>query len=373
MKTRQRPSETEMYDALLRRDPCYEGVFVVGVNTTGVFCRPTCPARKPRRDNVAFFPSSRDALAAGFRPCKRCRPLEPHGSPPEWLRPLLEAVEADPGRRWRDFDLRERGLDPARVRRWFLAQHEVTFHAYQRARRLGAALGRIRLGADLTEAAFDAGYESVSAFRDAFAKRFGSTPGSSRGSRPLEVTRLLTPLGPMVAGAVDEGLCLLEFADRRMLETQVRRVSARLGAQPVPGTHPHLDGIDRELREYFAGKLKRFRTPRVLAGTPFQEAVWTGLLAIPHGETRSYDALARSLGRPGAQRAVGRANGDNRIAVVVPCHRVVRSDGSLCGYGGGLWRKQALLDLEQDAGTRRTDAGAAPLGTAPDDEDADGI
>lgn len=340
------PPRAEMLDAFHRRDPAYEGVFVTCVRTTGIFCRPTCPARKPRSENVEFFPAARDALAAGYRPCRRCRPLEPKGQPPDWLRPLIEAVEEEPARRWRDDDLRRRGLEPERVRRWFKAHHGMTFQAYQRTRRLGLAWRSIRDGAGVTDAAFDHGYESESAFREAFERLFGASPAGSRGTVMVTLARVGTPLGPMLAGATDEGLCLLEFADRRMLETQVRRLERRLGARFVPGSHPHLDTAAAELDAYFAGRLKRFSMPLVLDGTDFQRAVWEALLQVPYGTTSSYGDLAAAIGRPTAVRAVGRANGDNRLAIVVPCHRIVGSDGRLVGYGGGLRRKEALLRHE---------------------------
>lgn len=336
-----------MYQALARRDTAYEGVFVVAVRTTGVFCRPTCPARKPKPDNVEFFATTRDALTAGFRPCKRCRPLERGGEPPAWLCGLLADVDQDPARRWTDADLRACAVDPARVRRWFQRHHGMTFHAYQRARRLGAALGRLRNGDDLTRAAFDSGYESLSGFREAFARLFGGPPGGGRNTPTAAVTRIITPLGPMVAAATDDGVCLLEFADRRMLETQLRRVQRTLRCAIAPGEHRHLDRLERELEEYFAGRRNTYTVPLELTGTPFQEAVWAELLRIPYGRTSTYEAIARAIRRPTARRAVGRANGDNRVAIVVPCHRVLRADGTLCGYGGGLWRKRRLLDHER--------------------------
>jgi AraC family transcriptional regulator of adaptative response/methylated-DNA-[protein]-cysteine methyltransferase len=150
----------------------------------------------------------------------------------------------------------------------------------------------------------------------------------------------------VVAGATDEGVCLLEFCDRRMLETQLRRLSRHMDAVYLPGGHPLLDAVARELEAYFGGTLERFSIPLQLPGTPFQRGVWDALREIPYGTTTSYGALARSLGRPAAVRAVARANGDNRVAIVVPCHRVVGADGALTGYGGGLWRKRKLLALE---------------------------
>ena len=163
---------------------------------------------------------------------------------------------------------------------------------------------------------------------------------------PQVATKQLdTPLGPMVAGATDDGVCLLEFSDRPLLPTQLRRVEERLG-RPVAGSHPCLDRLEAQLAEYFAGKRQAFDLPLVLAGTGFQERVWTRLLEVPYGRTISYDELARQAGSPGGSRAAGRANGDNRIAIVVPCHRVIRANGDLGGYGGGLRRKRFLLELE---------------------------
>jgi AraC family transcriptional regulator of adaptative response/methylated-DNA-[protein]-cysteine methyltransferase len=150
-----------------------------------------------------------------------------------------------------------------------------------------------------------------------------------------------------VAGATAEGVCLLEFSDRRMLETQFATLRQRFGRSVVPGNHAFLEQFKEELQCYFARTLTAFTVPLVYPGTPFQEAVWAGLREIPYGKTWSYDELARRVGRPGAQRAVGHANGQNRICIVLPCHRVVNKDGRLGGYGGGLWRKQFLLDLEQ--------------------------
>jgi len=152
----------------------------------------------------------------------------------------------------------------------------------------------------------------------------------------------------MLAVANDQGLCLLEFVDRRGLETQIATLRRRLGCAIFPGENEHLDTIADELSRYFDGEPTRFTVPLVLPGTPFQLKVWHRLRQIPPGETLSYAKLAEVIGRPGAQRAVGRANGDNRIAIVVPCHRVVRSDGTLCGYGGGLWRKKWLLQHERE-------------------------
>jgi AraC family transcriptional regulator, regulatory protein of adaptative response / methylated-DNA-[protein]-cysteine methyltransferase len=341
------PPTDEMLRAFLARDPAYEGVFVTAVRTTGIFCRPTCPARRPRPDHVEFFASPHDAMFAGYRPCRRCRPLETAGEPPAWLLPLLDAVESDPERRWSDADLRAAGLSPERVRRWFAAAHGMTFHAFCRAARLGAALRRIGEGGSVTAAAFDHGWESLSGFTDASRRAFGKPPGqASRRLVPLATRRILTPLGPMVACATDGALCLLEFADRRMLERQLRRLSRRLGATLVPRTNAVLEAAARELEAYFAGRLTTFSVPIDQPGSEFQQAVWAALRAVAFGRTVSYGDLAGSLTPPSHARAVGRANGDNAVAIIVPCHRVVGADGGLTGYGGGLWRKRRLLDHE---------------------------
>ena len=344
------PPTDEMYEALLGRDASYEGIFVVGVRSTGIFCRSTCPARKPARKNVEFFGMASEALFAGYRPCKRCHPMEPAGAVPAWLRTLIAALETDPGRRWLDADLRAAGMDPARVRRWFKANHGMTFHAYQRARRLGLALGQLSLGENLLQTALKHGFESMSGFHEAVQRMTGESPGRTRDTKVVHMTRIPTPLGPMVVGATEKALCLLEFADRRMLETQLNRIQKRLGAVLVPGETEITQQTARQLEAYFDGSLQAFTVPLATPGTTFQQSVWAALQTIPYGKTRSYKEQAQHIQRPTAVRAVARANGDNRIAIIIPCHRVIGSDGTLTGYGGGLWRKQRLLELEGVAG-----------------------
>ncbi len=341
------PSFDEMYSALIKRDSEYEGVFFVGVKTTGVFCRPTCSARKPKRQNVEFYENARNALAAGFRPCRRCRPLEAFGDMPEWMDQLMNDVDKDPSRRWTDAQLSQRGIQPEKLRRWFNRHHGMTFQAYLRSRRLSAAMGQISVGGSVTGAALDNGYQSLSGFRDAFQKWCGSVPNNVKTDEPpIVVNRILSPLGPMIVGATDAGVCLLEFADRRMLESQFKMLVRVTQRRLTTGNHGLIDDVATQLHEYFQGKRHSFDVPLKICGTEFQEKVWKRLLQIPYGETMSYEQLARDIGHRGAQRAVGRANGDNRLAIVVPCHRVIRSDGTLSGYGGGLWRKQRLIDLE---------------------------
>jgi AraC family transcriptional regulator, regulatory protein of adaptative response / methylated-DNA-[protein]-cysteine methyltransferase len=348
------PDDDVLYRALVERDSRFDGIFVAAVKTTGIFCRPTCHARKPRPENVEFFATAREAILHGYRPCRLCNPLGTPGEAPAWLQALTDEVQAHPERRITDRDLAARGIDPARVRRWFQKHHGMTFHAYHRAMRLTQAFGRIRHGDDVASAAFATGYGSLSGFSELFAKETGLTPKQSRSERLVTVTRVLTPLGPMIAGAIDEGICLLEFVDRRMLETQLSRIRKCLRAEILPGTSPYFSVLDLQLAEYFAGTRETFDLPLVLAGTPFQERVWQELRTIPYGVTRSYQEQAEHIGARSAVRAVARANGDNRIAIIVPCHRVIGKNGKLIGYGGGLWRKRYLLDLERHHSDRES-------------------
>jgi AraC family transcriptional regulator, regulatory protein of adaptative response / methylated-DNA-[protein]-cysteine methyltransferase len=345
------PNPDEMYQALVARDASYDGIFFVGVRSTGIFCRPVCPARKPMRRNVDFFPSAREALAHGFRPCKRCHPLQPQGETPEPIRRLIEEIEADPSLRLRDGDLRDRGIEPATVRRWFKRHHRMTFHAYQRARRLANALGALAGGSAVTHAAFDHGFDSISGFQEALRRVTGRSASASRDAVVVRLSRVLTPLGPMLMGTTEAGVALLEFTDRRMLSTQLQRLARRLKCAFAPGSTDAGRQLEAELAAYFDGALREFRTPLQPAGTEFQQRVWQVLKSIPYGETRSYGEQARLLGMPSAVRAVARANGDNPLAIVVPCHRVIGADDKLTGYGGGLWRKRWLLHHEQE---RRT-------------------
>jgi AraC family transcriptional regulator of adaptative response/methylated-DNA-[protein]-cysteine methyltransferase len=333
--------------AVRQRDASYDGIFFVGVRTTGIFCRPSCPAKTPLARNRQYFATAQEALLVGYRACKRCRPLDTNGRPPGWVQRLLSEVEQAPRKRLTDADLRARAIDPARARRYFVRHYGMTFQAYCRGRRMGKALEQIRQGATLDEVALGYGYESHSGFRDAFTRTFGRAPGRSRTADCVVVDWVESPLGLLLIAAKEQGLCLLEFTDSRTLAAQLAALPKLFTCAIVPGNHEHIAKLKHELAQYFAGRLKAFTLPLLYPGSPFQQAVWEQLLQIPYGETQSYEAMACAVGAPGAQRAVGRANGQNRIAIVIPCHRVVNKDGRLGGYGGGLWRKQSLLDLER--------------------------
>ena len=345
----QLPPAQEMERAYQNRDASYDGIFFLGVRSTGIFCRPSCPARKPFARNVQYFSTSKEAIFAGYRPCKRCRPLMSAGTMPEWAKSLLEKVESDPTARFSDQVLRSEGVDPTRARRFFQKTYGMTFQAYSRGRRLANALEQIRLGKDLDDVALGYGYNSHSGFREAFSRTFGDAPGRSRNSDCIVTTWIESPLGPLVAGATAKGICLLEFTDRRMLEGQFAVLRKHFNCSIVPGENAHLKKLRAELDKYFNGTLKHFTVPLVYPGTEFQQKVWNELRRIPFGTTVSYEDIARAIGSTRAVRAVGHTNGLNRIAIVIPCHRVVNKSGKLGGYGGGVWRKQKLLTLEQDS------------------------
>jgi AraC family transcriptional regulator of adaptative response/methylated-DNA-[protein]-cysteine methyltransferase len=341
------PPLKEMEQAIRERDASYDGIFFIGVKTTGIFCRPSCRAKTPLARNREYFATAQEALQAGYRPCKRCRPLDTNGQPPDWVRRLLGEVERQPSVRLSDADLRARGIDPARARRFFVQHYGMTFQAYCRGRRMGTALEQLRQGADLDDVALGNGYESHSGFREAFLKTFGQPPGQCREADCLVMDLIESPVGPLLVAARADGVGVLEFTDRRVLDQQLATLRRQFGGGLVPGRHRYLEQLREELAEYFAGTRTEFQVPVVYPGTHFQQRVWDRLREIPYGQTLSYEALACAIGEPGAQRAVGRANGQNRIAIVIPCHRVVNKNGQLGGYGGGLWRKEFLLNLER--------------------------
>lgn len=348
-------SAARMYRALVEKDADFDGRLFVGVKTTGIFCRPTCSARKPLAENVEFFATARQAMFAGYRSCKRCRPMEDVAaarSAPSWLVDLKREADDTPTLRVRDGDLRARGLDPSTVRRVFQAHYGSTFQQYARARRMGLALSAVRAGKPLGEAKMRSGLGSDSGFREAFTRLFGEAPARGSETLLLMARWIETPLGAMLALADDAGLRVLDFVDRRGLERQITRVRARLKCVIVPGPHRYLDAIERELAKYFAGESwlgqrgQALSVPLAADGTPFQRDVWAELQRIPLGETRSYGRQAASIGKPDAVRAVARANGENFLSLVIPCHRVIGASGDMTGYGGGIWRKQWLLDHE---------------------------
>lgn len=336
-----------MYDASFNKNPEFEGVFWMGVKTTGIFCRPTCPARKPKFENVEFFNNTKDAILKGYRPCKVCKPLENPKETPDFIQKLLNELTENPALKLKDYDLVERGWEPATVRRWFLKNHGMTFHAFQRMFKINSAFKKLQSGENIVDAAFDSGYQSLSGFNESFKNIFGVSPKNSKSEKVVDLKRIETPLGTMIACADENGICMLEFSDRKALPTELKEISKYFNANIIQGENPHFKVLEEELEEYFKVKRKDFTVPLSPVGTEFQKNVWEVLRKIPYGTTRSYQEQAKILGNPKAVRAVANANGLNKISIIIPCHRVIGSDGKLTGYGGGIWRKQKLLELEK--------------------------
>jgi AraC family transcriptional regulator, regulatory protein of adaptative response / methylated-DNA-[protein]-cysteine methyltransferase len=336
----------EYYQALIDKNTEYEGIFYVGVKTTGIFCRPTCPARKPKFENCKFFETPKQALLASFRPCQRCQPLSRPNQVSSIIQTLVNTVEKNPEKRWKEQDFRELAIDTSTARRQFKKRFGMTFVEYARARRMGIAMKQIREGNTIIDTQISTGYESSSGFRNAFSKIMGAAP-TRASPQILKAAWLDTRLGPMIAIADDNGLYLLEFIDRRGLEREVERLRKKLRTAIIPGETSVIKSIESELTHYFEGKDLVFNTPIHFTGSPFQKMVWERLRKIPPGETRSYLEIAKSINMPTACRAVAQANGANPLVIIVPCHRVINTNGELGGYSGGVVRKQWLLEHER--------------------------
>lgn len=335
------------YQALLNRDSGYVGIFYVGVKTTSVFCIATCRARKPKKENVEFYTTFKEALDAGFRPCKICKPTEnAHQAPPQ-VEKAIDLVRDNPKSKISDYQLQENDISPILVRRWFKKQYGITFQAYQRMYRINSALEELKSGKKSLETAYSTGYESLSGFGYMFKKVIGASPKNSATDSVILVDRVTTPLGPMFVCATERGICLLEFVDRRMLETEFKDLQRLLGAKIISGENKHIKQAKKEIIEYFSGTRKTFDVKLDAPGTVFQKQVWQVLSTIKYGTTITYQKQAQEIENPNAVRAVASANGYNRISIIVPCHRVIGKNGKLTGYGGGLERKRWLLEHER--------------------------
>ncbi|PZN96079.1 MAG: methylated-DNA--[protein]-cysteine S-methyltransferase [Alphaproteobacteria bacterium] len=353
--------------ALQRRDRSYDGVFFTCVKTTGIYCRPVCPARPPLPKNCVFVATAAEAVAAGFRACKRCRPESAPGSP-AWngsaasVRRALTLIDSgalDAGESPAAVELLgdKLGVGARQVRRLFAKHLGVSPVAVAQAKRLAAAVRLIDAGRmPMAEIAAAAGFGSVRRFNEVFAVVHGETPAGRRrrtsgaAAMQLTLTRYQAPaFEVLVVTDADGVLRALDFSD---FEERMHRLLARhYGAYALvdgPAPAPVAAALDA----YFAGDLAALDAlPVATGGTPFQKSVWAALRRIPAGQTSGYGALAALLGKPGAARAVGLANGSNPIGIVVPCHRVIGANGTLTGYAGGVERKAWLLDHEK-AGNR---------------------
>jgi AraC family transcriptional regulator of adaptative response/methylated-DNA-[protein]-cysteine methyltransferase len=328
--------------AFMRRDRAWDGRVMGAVKSTGIYCKPSCPARRPKRENVEFFASGAEAKAAGYRPCLRCKPDEVGRDARAVARAveIIEAAEEQP----QLAQLAEAvGYAPHHFQRLFTRAVGVSPAAYARATRIKRAERHLEENERVTDAIYDAGYQSPSGFYTDAKERLGMTPSAWRDGGRGETIRWTTfdsPLGEMLIAATSKGICRLTFDDS---EASLRRQFPNATIMKDVGG----------MRELVEGALTAIERPAAapelpidVAGTAFQERVWRELRKIPLGETRSYAEIAAAIGAPKAVRAVGTANGDNHVCVLIPCHRVIRSDGSLGGYGGGLDRKKKLLAAE---------------------------
>lgn len=341
----------EYYEALVAKNSNYDGIFFAGIKTTGIFCHPTCTARKPKYENCEFYVTAEEALLAGFRPCKICHPLSyPHEIPSE-IKQLVEAVEKNPEKRWQERDFQALGLHSATARRKFKLIYGMTFVQYARARRMGLAFKEITSGSKVIEQQLASGYDSASGFNDAFTKIMGN-PAKKTDVNLLNAHFITTPIGKMLSLSDDDYLYLLEFTDRRGLEREIERLRISQNFRIIPGKNKVNQEVERQLQLYFDKKLETFEIPLFKKGTTFQKQVWQILETIPPGETLTYKEIAKRLGNESKVRAVGNANGANQLAIIIPCHRVIKTSGEFGGYAGGLERKQYLLQLEKEAANK---------------------
>jgi AraC family transcriptional regulator of adaptative response/methylated-DNA-[protein]-cysteine methyltransferase len=340
------------WQAVVRRDPERDGEFVFAVRTTGVYCRPSCPARRPNRANVAFFATGAAARAAGFRACRRCRPDE------EWTDPLVAAKaaleEAGGDQVTLDTLARRVGLSPAHLQRRFKARFGLSPKEFQTARRTARFRSALRNGGSVSRATYDAGYGSSSRAYEGSNARLGMTPGRfARGGAGLAIHYQITDsrFGRLLVAATPRGVAAVLLGESDpSLEGALRQEFPNAERTRVElGADDPVTALTSRVASEIAGH-RQTDIPLDLIGTAFQERVWRSLQEIPRGSTRSYRAVARAVGQPRAVRAVASAIAKNRLAVMVPCHRVIREDGKLGGYRWGVTTKQQLLEAERAVG-----------------------
>ena len=328
--------------AFMRRDRSWDGRVIGAVSTTGVYCKPSCPARRPRRENVTFFATSEEAREAGYRSCLRCKPDEV-GRDRESVAQAVKLIEAAEEPMTLNEVAEAVGYAPHHFQRIFKRDLGVSPAEYARALRNRRTEAALKTNGRVTDAVYDAGYSGPSSFYSDAKERLGMTPSAWRdGGRgeTIRWTHFDSPLGQMLIAATGKGICRLTFDDS--VESLQRLFPKATIVKDDGGLKELVEGALVAIEKPLAAP----DLPIDVAGTAFQEAVWRELRKIPAGETRSYADIAAAIGAPKAVRAVGSANGDNHVCVLIPCHRVIRSDGTLGGYGGGIERKKKLLEAE---------------------------
>jgi len=357
--------EEKFWQAVVERDSTFAGQFVYGVLTTKVFCRPGCASRRPLRKNVRFYATATEAEADGLRACMRCCPKENGGNAPgplqSELREQFGRVCAFIRRNLEDrkalkLDALSRrfGLSPFHFQRSFKAVVGVTPRQYAEGIRMQTLKEKLREGEPVTDAIYEAGFGTGSGVYRGVDTSLGMTPKEYRsGGRNIEISYVLTktPLGLVMIGATDRGLCFLEFGNTQeeLLESLEQEYPAATRVEMAKPYSEEFEGWMQMLAAYLEGERAPGKMPLALHGTAFQLKVWRYLQTIPPGSVQSYSEVAIGIGQPKAARAVASACASNHIAVVIPCHRVIRGDGGLGGYRWGLERKRALLDAERGA------------------------
>lgn len=349
-------NEGKLWNAVVSRDASDTGDFFYGVKTTRIYCRPTCPSRRPLRKNVLFFATAAEAREQGYRACKRCRPDTVSTSPINAVvHELTRQIEANPEQPVHLAQLAQRaGYSPFHLQRNFKAIIGSSPKEYQTAARLRTLKKELRKDAPVSDAIYQAGFGSGSRVYEKTDGQLGMTPSEYRsGGKGLTISHASgqTPLGLLMIGATDRGICFLQFGDSdKALEAELGRQFPAAVVQPMPATHQEqfkswMAALNRHLR----GLEPRLDLPLDVRGTAFQLIVWRYLQKLPYGEVRSYSEVAEAIGKPSAARAVARACASNGIALLIPCHRVVRGTGELGGYRWGVQRKRVLLDAERAA------------------------
>ncbi|HEV2500356.1 MAG TPA: bifunctional DNA-binding transcriptional regulator/O6-methylguanine-DNA methyltransferase Ada [Terriglobia bacterium] len=362
MRKRRIPSTDVCWRAVASRDRSYDGVFVYAVHSTRVFCRPACPSRRPARRHVTFFDSPEAAVHNGFRPCLRCRPFAEgrDGASDQAAKWVLEACRYIEGHAEEPLNLAalaERfGVSRFQLQRTFKKATGVSPREYADACRMKSLKRELQAGRPVTDALYEAGFGSSSRLYERAPAQLGMTPADYRkGGSGMEINYAITrcglgkpgSLGWMLVGATERGVCAVRMADSA--EELKRGLEKEFPNAKLNGSHPQLSRWAGAIVRHLENGEPKLEVPIDVHATAFQRRVWRELTRIPYGETRSYREVARSMGKPRAVRAVGHACAANPVAVVVPCHRVVRADGKLGGYRWGLERKEALLKHEQDA------------------------
>lgn len=337
----------QFYTALIQRNPKYIGIFYACIKSTSIFCISTCRAKKPKYENTLFVNSVSEAIENGYRACKICKPTEKGDFVPADIQYLLSKLDSK--EKISDSSLLEFGLRPEYVRRWFKKRYNITFHAYQRIYRIGRSIDELKNGKSVQDSAYDNGYESISGFAYLLKNNTSISPSKVKKENTILFTTWNSPLGEMIICSSNNGICLLEFLDRKSLETEIKGIQIKFNSILVFGNNDHINSLKDELSHYFNGTNLEFKVPIDFKGSDFQERVWKNLMDIPFGKTITYSKLASKINCINGSRAVANANGANKISILIPCHRVVGSDGNLTGYGGGLKRKEWLLNHEKNA------------------------